>query len=116
VRPQTSREQRRRDPVDRQRPQLTTPETRRRTDLGHCSVSLVTEALDQAADAVLDLAWARQREQLYPAAVKAAAVAASRYQPLSYAERRLAELAAAAPRPGDYTGGPVHRAESARRL
>jgi hypothetical protein len=34
--------------------------------------SLAVEAMDQVADSVLDEAWARQRQRLYPAALRAA--------------------------------------------
>jgi hypothetical protein len=38
--------------------------------------SLVVEALDQAAGAILDEAWARAREHMYPDAIAAARTAA----------------------------------------
>lgn len=67
------------------------------------AVSLAVEALDNAADAVLDAEWARQRRAMAPAAL--AAAQARRWIP--YARRRARQLAAARPRPGDYPGGPV---------
>ena len=65
-------------------------------------MSLVHEALDGAAAEVLDVAWARTREAM-PGYV------APRRHVTPYAERRLRQLADAAPRPGDYLGGPVTR-------
>ena len=63
--------------------------------------SLVREALDFAADAILDEVWARQRRALYPEAL---AFAHDRHT-APYALRRAAELAAARkPRPGDHHG------------
>jgi hypothetical protein len=63
--------------------------------------SLVCEALDAAADAILDLEWARTRARLYPDAVR---LAHGRHM-APYAVRRARELATARqPRPGDFHG------------
>lgn len=63
--------------------------------------SLVREALDQAADTILDLEWARQRAAANPDAI---ALAHTRHT-LPHAIRRARQLAEAlAPRPDDHTG------------
>ena len=62
--------------------------------------SLVAEALDRAAVEILDESWARAREHLYAEAV---AAARTRHH-IGYAERRVREVADAAPRAGDYPG------------
>lgn len=67
------------------------------------AASLVVEALDEHADNILDLEWAKQRRAMYPAALR---LAHSRHQK-PYAERRRLELVDALPRGADYPGGPV---------
>jgi hypothetical protein len=63
--------------------------------------SLVTEAIDKAADAALDEAWARDRETMYPVALRAAHTVRHL---APYIERRRRQLEDAKPRPGDYLG------------
>lgn len=62
--------------------------------------SLVREALDGCADAVLDAEWARIRAAM-PGYVH------PRRGATAHAERRLRQLADAQPRPGDYLGDPA---------
>ena len=68
--------------------------------------SLLREALDLAADVILDLDWARQRAQLYPEAVAVAHM--TKHVLTSYADRRAREIEAAKPRPGDFHGRKCH--------
>jgi hypothetical protein len=66
--------------------------------------SLVVERLDEFADTLLDEAWARQRQRLYPEAVRSAH---SRHAGRGYERRRAAECFDVPAKPGDHKGGPV---------
>ena len=63
--------------------------------------TLVVERLDQYADVVLDAAWARERQRLYPAAVRSA----HNRHAVTYTQRRARGWADVPPKPTDHPRG-----------
>jgi hypothetical protein len=63
--------------------------------------TLVVERLDQYADFVLDVAWAQERQRLYPDAVRSA----HNHHALTHAQRRAREWADVPPKPTDHPRG-----------
>ncbi|MEQ7126677.1 hypothetical protein ABN034_19360 [Actinopolymorpha sp. B11F2] len=68
--------------------------------------SLAVEALDAAADLILDEQWASARARAYAVAVRAAGHRSTTSWEVARAVGRLRELART-PRPDDHLGGPV---------